>query len=100
MNKPRPPRECCRCHRTTGSLETVAGEPDEDPLGPVRRCQLCKRWACPECLFEAECCFAEESTHAGDQKWSPRGWVRVSETEWQPKGNLYPVREKDGLFES
>ena len=45
---------------------------DATPLGSVEECSLCGKFACPDCLHESDCCFAD-----ADEKpvgWAPDGW--------------------------
>ena len=72
-------RECEICGRKQGSTKNVVGEEDGVPLGPVEKCATCKRWACPDCEHEADCCFAEADDHSADPTWAPRGW-RLAES--------------------
>jgi hypothetical protein len=32
------------------------------------------RLACPDCLHESDCCFADSDDHAADPDWAPPGW--------------------------
>lgn len=71
--------ECDICGRAEGSELDRCGEPDGVPLGPLERCETCNRLACPDCLHEADCCFAEAEDHKGDPEWAPLGWVKFQE---------------------
>lgn len=35
--------------------------PDDVPLGELKRCDACGRWACPVCLDRLDCCEQEEA---------------------------------------
>ncbi len=50
-----------------------------DPLGSMTTCEWCGRWACPVCLCDGDCCFAEADDHDDDPDWAPRGWHRRPE---------------------
>ena len=68
-------RECQICGRKEGTLlERDMMTYAEPPLGPVEKCDTCGRWACPDCMHEADCCFVEEDEHSNDPKWAPPGW--------------------------
>jgi hypothetical protein len=76
------PRECSICGRVKGSTLDRCGFPDDSPnavpLGPIRRCATCGRRACPDCLHESDCCFADSDDHAADPEWAPPGWHKDS----------------------
>lgn len=76
-------RACEVCGRKEGDCVDLSGLPDGIPLGPVARCELCGRWACPDCSHESDCCFAEADDHATDPEWAPPGWRRVNACEWK-----------------
>lgn len=67
-------KACSMCGRKEGSTKDVCGDEDYTPLGPVEKCETCGRWACPDCLHEADCCFADADEHAGEPTWTPPGW--------------------------
>ena len=64
-----PPPDCNVCGRAPGSREP----PGDEPLGPLDKCPLCLRWACPDCLHEAHCCCFEGNDPDGP---APYGWRR------------------------
>lgn len=85
-------RKCRICGRYAGSTKDRCGEEDGVPLGPIEQCPTCKRWACPDCMHEADCCFVEEDEHGPD--WCPPGWRPIND-ETVPGGKSYeriPVR--------
>jgi len=78
---------CAICGRREGETLDRSRQPDGIPLGPVVCCDLCGRWACPDCLTEADCCFVEMEDHNDETAWSPRGWLRTKSSpdvnEWE-----------------
>lgn len=46
--------------RMEGSTKDRSGREDGIPLGKIKKCQHCGRWACPDCLHERDCCDAED----------------------------------------
>jgi hypothetical protein len=71
-------RECQICDRLEGSTKDRDDAEDGVPLGPVEKCDACGRWACPDCMHEADCCFADAEDHADDPKSAPPGCVTES----------------------
>jgi len=67
-------RKCRICYRFAGSQKDRCGEYDGVPLGPIKQCPTCKRWACPDCMHEVDCCFVEADEHTGERDWAPPGW--------------------------
>jgi len=77
------PRKCEVCCRPEGDVSE--GPP---PLGELAKCDLCGQLACPDCLGEADCCFADWEDHHDDPNWAPKGWRLKS-----PKTPFDPVSE-------
>jgi hypothetical protein len=86
------PRECSICGRVKGSTLDRCGFPDDSPnavpLGPIRRCATCGRRACPDCLHESDCCFADSDDHAADPEWAPPGWHIAAVTGGEAETSL------------
>ena len=77
-------RKCEICGREEGSTVDRCGVEDGIALGAIEPCETCGRWACPDCLHEADCCFVEEDEHSDEPAWSPPGWMLVqSENGWK-----------------
>lgn len=72
------PERCEICDRKPGDTNDRCNEPtyDQVPFGPLEQCDLCQKWACPDCLHEADCCFEDE-----EDAGTPRGWRLVEENE-------------------
>jgi len=68
-------RECQICGRVAGTLKGRCGEDTDTKLGPVEKCELCKKWRCPDCAHENDCCFEDEE---GDGFKCPVGWQEES----------------------
>ncbi len=77
-------KRCQVCNRLEGSTKNMIGEEDGIPLGKVEKCPTCGRWACPDCLHEADCCFVEADEHAAEECWCPPGW-RIASGEIFPR---------------
>lgn len=71
--------ECEVCGRKEGDEVDICGFPDGIPLGPIERCETCRRLVCPDCLNEVVCCFAEADDHNSEPDWSPPGWSKSAE---------------------
>jgi hypothetical protein len=71
MSRKKAPCKCEVCFRPEGDVPD--GPP---PLGELERCDLCGRLACPDCLHEADRCFADWEGHRDDRNWAPKGWRR------------------------
>ena len=54
----------------------ICGEDNE-----LEQCKTCGRTACPVCLHEADCCFAEADDHSHDTDWAPHGWKILERVE-------------------
>lgn len=81
---------CGVCGHAEGCTDDYGGD---GPMGPIEKCPLCRRWRCPVCASECECCLEdwEDKLHA-DPKWAPRGWT-IS-----PTGNHRMNAEGKRLF--
>ena len=77
------PSACDVCQRKPGTTKGRCGEKTDSRLGPLERCPLCKLFACPDCLHEAECCFIDEDAHMDNPTWAPPGWTRTSPEEYR-----------------
>ena len=66
--------ECHVCGRKEGSTKDRCGSDDGSPLGQVEKCGTCGRRACPDCMHEADCCFADADGHQDDSTWAPPDW--------------------------
>lgn len=84
------PKTCSICDRPAGSLLDRFGIPDGIPLGPIQRCDICGRNACPDCMHESECCFVEVDEHVHEPDWAPPGW-RVMAVQPTDGGITYEV---------
>lgn len=86
-------RKCEVCDRKQGDTTDRTGSPDNDkvPLGAVTKCDVCARWACPDCLHEADCCFSEEFDQVYGEKAgeAPPGWMKKTNS---PPGRTEFVR--------
>ncbi len=78
---PRLKHPCSVCNRRQGCTKDLGGHEDGIPLGPVTKCDPCGRWACPDCLHEADCCFTDYTEGEGGlfSRESPPGWKRLDE---------------------
>jgi len=67
---------CEVCERAEGATCDRCWQEDGIPLGPIETCPTCNRRACPDCLHEADCCFADAEDHEDDPGWAPAGWAK------------------------
>ena len=70
-------KKCDICERAEGSTVDRGGMEDGIPLGAIEFCDLCWYWACPDCRYEADCCFNKADDHSDDPAWAPPGWRRL-----------------------
>ena len=68
-------KTCQVCGRKEGTTKDRCGQEDGIPLGRLEKCDLCGKWACPDCLHEMDCCFDDE-----DPDNPPPGWRVASRT--------------------
>jgi hypothetical protein len=65
------------CERLEGDMHDRCGQYDGVPLGRLEKCDWCGKWACPDCLHEADCCFDwywEIANEEAGEPVAPPGW--------------------------
>ena len=87
MSRKKAPRKCEVCFHSEGEVSDGLL-----PLGKLETCELCGRLACPDCLAEADCCFADWEDHLDDPYWASKGWRRKS---WQTLFDLVVEYERE-----
>ncbi len=76
-------KTCQVCGRREGVTVDRCGNEDGLPLGRLEKCVLCGKWACPDCLAEADCCFGDDELKTTIDH-PPNGWKYAGEDRSHP----------------